>query len=103
MPFEPFKTVFAADGVVVKHMVLAPGAEVPWHFHSQIRDTFYVVCGPITIFTRDPEATTLVDSGSTFQIPERCAHRIVNESDHEVTALLIQGGGDYDLHPLEPR
>ena len=28
------ETVFSTDEVLVKHMVLAPAQDVPWHFHT---------------------------------------------------------------------
>lgn len=97
---QAFESVFSTDEVQVHHMVLAAGEEVPWHFHNYIRDTFYVLQGPVTIFTRDPEATTIVGSGETFQTRDRQPHRVVNAADHEVSVLLIQGIGWYDFQPL---
>ena len=91
-------TVFSLDGVLVKHLVLASGQEVPWHFHSHVRDTFYVVRGPVTICTTDPESEVVVESGNTFQTRERQPHRVFNGSDHDVSVLLIQGLGPYDFH-----
>ena len=95
-----FESVFSTDEVRVNHMILAPGEEVPWHFHNDVRDTFYVLCGPVTIFTREPEAATVIGTGETFQTRERQPHRVVNASDHEVSVLLIQGVGRYDFQPL---
>jgi quercetin dioxygenase-like cupin family protein len=92
--------VFSTDDVQVHHMVLAPGEEVPCHFHNHIRDTFYVLRGPVTIFTREPEATTIIDTGETLQTRDRQAHRVLNSSDHEVSVLLIQGVGKFDFQPL---
>jgi quercetin dioxygenase-like cupin family protein len=96
-------TVFSMIDVVVKHLVLAPGQEVPWHFHNEVRDTFYVVRGPVTIYTSDPDAEVVVEAGHTFQTRERQPHRVFNASDHDVAALLIQGVGRYDFHaaPIE--
>ena len=51
---KAFASVFSTDGVQVNHMVLAPGEEVPWHFHTEVRDTLCVLRGPVTIFTREP-------------------------------------------------
>jgi quercetin dioxygenase-like cupin family protein len=97
---QAFEAVFSTDEIQVHRMVLAPGEEVPWHFHSDVRDTFYVLRGPVTIFTSEPEATTIIDAGGIFQTRERQPHRVVNASDHEVSVLLIQGVGKYDFQPL---
>jgi quercetin dioxygenase-like cupin family protein len=97
---QAYDAVFSTDEVQVHRMVLAPGEEVPWHFHSHVRDTFYVLRGPVTIFTSEPEVTTIIDAGDTFQTRDRQPHRVVNASDHEVSVLLIQGVGKYDFQPL---
>ncbi|HET7012107.1 MAG TPA: cupin domain-containing protein [Anaerolineales bacterium] len=95
-----FERLFSTDDVRVTHMVLAPGDEVPWHFHQHVRDTFYAMRGPVTIFTRDPEGEAILHAGETFQTRIRQPHRVVNTSDREVSVLLIQGVGEYDIQPL---
>ena len=92
--------IFSTDEVRVSHLVLAPGEEVPWHLHSEVRDTFYVLRGPITIYTREPDATTVINAGELLQTRERQPHRVVNISDHEVSFVLIQGVGEYDFRPV---
>jgi quercetin dioxygenase-like cupin family protein len=99
LAFEP---VFSTDEVQVHRMVLAPEEEVPWHFHNHVRDTFYVLRGPVTVYTREPEATTVIDTGQVLQTHDRQPHRVVNESNHEVSVLLIQGVGSFDFQPLPP-
>lgn len=81
-------------------MVLAPGEEVPWHRHGHVLDTFYVLRGPITVFTRDPEGATSVAPGEVFQTGERQPHRVLNPGGGEAEALLIQGVGAYDFQAL---
>ena len=95
-------SLFSTAEVQVHHMILAPGEEVPWHFHNHVQDTFYVLHGPITIFTREPEATTIIGTGETFQTRDRQPHRVVNATDHDVSVLLIQGVGKFDFEPLPP-
>jgi quercetin dioxygenase-like cupin family protein len=92
--------VFSTDEVRVSHLVLAPGEEVPWHLHSEVCDTFYVLRGPITIYTGEPDATTVINTGEILQTRERQPHRVVNTSDREVSFVLIQGVGEYDFQPL---
>lgn len=92
--------LLSTDEVRVHRMVLAPGEEVPWHFHTHVRDTFYVLRGPVTVFTRGPDAIAIIDTGETLQTRDRQPHRVVNTSDHDVSALLIQGVGPFDFQPL---
>jgi quercetin dioxygenase-like cupin family protein len=100
LKIRALEPVFSTDDVQVNHMVLAPGEEVPWHFHNHVRDTFYVLRGPVTIYTREPEATTIVGTGEVLQTRDRQPHRVVNESVHEISIMLIQGVGRFDFQPL---
>ena len=93
----------STDEVQVSRLVLAPGEEVPWHFHSNVADTFYIVSGPVTIHTRAPESTTVLEAGAVFQARERQPHRVVNDSVREVSFVLIQGVGKFDFHELPPK
>ena len=92
--------IFSTDEARVSYLVLAPGEEVPWHLHSDVRDTYYVLRGPVTICTREPEATTVVETGAVLQTRARQPHRVVNVSDHDVSFVLIQGIGRFDFQPL---
>lgn len=100
---QAFESVFSTEDVQVNRMVLAPGEEVPWHFHNHVRDTFYVLRGPVTIFTREPEATITIDNGETFQTRDRQPHRVVNAVDHDVSVLLIQVLENTTLRLFHPR
>jgi quercetin dioxygenase-like cupin family protein len=75
-------------------------SKVPWHLHTEVCDTFYLVRGPVTIYTRVPDETSIGETGDTVQVPAGQAHRVVNESDHDVATILIQGVGTYDFRPV---
>ena len=38
---ERRETVAETDALRVRILTLAAGQEVPWHYHSQVTDTFY--------------------------------------------------------------
>ena len=98
---EPqIQTIFKTGLVQVLHTLLEPGQEVPWHFHSDVRDTFYAVRGPVTIFTRDPDGRIELEPGETFRAERGQAHRVLNETGVPAEFLLIQGIGSYDFNPL---
>ena len=67
---------------------------------QKVRRGWSIPCGRFTIFTREPETTTTIDTGDVFQTRDRQPHRVVNASDHEVSVLLVQGVGRYDFRPL---
>lgn len=50
-------TLVAADGKVqVREFTVAPGAEVPWHYHSEVTDWCYCLEGVISAEIRDRSA-----------------------------------------------
>ena len=97
---QTLERIFSTEEVRVSHLVLAPGEEVPWHFHSDVRDTFYVMRGPVTVYTREPDSTTVINGGEVLQTRKRQPHRVVNGSDHDVAFVLIQGVGKFDFQDL---
>lgn len=101
------ETVYRLPQVRVTHTILDPGEEVPWHHHTQVADTFYVVAGPVRIMTRAPSGSAILAAGEIFRTAVGQPHRVVNESDHAVEFLLIQGVGEHDFHrepaPTEER
>src|SRR5215475_1992352 len=42
-------------GFRISELQLGPRQQVPWHYHSRIQDTFYVLEGRLRIFLRDPK------------------------------------------------
>ena len=40
-------------GFRISELQISPTQQVPWHSHSQIRDTFYVLEGQLRIFLRE--------------------------------------------------
>jgi quercetin dioxygenase-like cupin family protein len=57
-------------GFRVAELQLSPTQKVPWHYHNNISDTFYVVEGTMRLFLQ------------------------------ELTFLIMQGVGEYDYVPL---
>ena len=44
-------------GFRINELQISPTQKVPWHYHSNIKDTFYVLEGKIRIFLRDPKGS----------------------------------------------
>ena len=91
--------VMQTDDVRVLEMTLAPGEEVPWHWHSEVDDMFYCRTGAATIETRAPRNRVVVAAGEKFVVPVRTAHRVHNAGTEPCHVLVIQGIGAYDFQP----
>ena len=47
---------------------ISPTQKVPWHFHNNVSDTFYVLAGSIRIFLQDPKEKVELTPGQSFAV-----------------------------------
>ena len=87
-------------GFRINEIQISPEQQVPWHYHTNIQDTFYVLEGTIRVFMRDPKGEIRLNPGETYSVPARRPHLVVNGGDSSATFLVLQGIGDYDFVPL---
>ncbi len=73
---------------------------MPWPYHSNIRDTFYVIEGHLRIFLREPKEEVRLGPGDTYPVEPRRPHLVTNGGDCSTTFLVLQGVGEYDYVPL---
>src|SRR5512146_3300656 len=81
----------ARPGFRINELQISPTQKVPWHYHSNIRDTFYVLEGNIRIFLRDPNEEVRLVPGDTYSIPPRRPHLVTNDGNSSATFLNLQG------------
>ena len=87
-------------GFRISELQISPTQQVPWHFHSNVADTFYVLDGSIRIFLREPKEEVRLAPGETFTAAPRRPHLVINGGDRSATFLILQGVGEYDFVPL---
>ncbi|MDB5034894.1 MAG: cupin protein [Chlorobi bacterium] len=87
-------------GFRISELQISPTQSVPWHCHSNVQDTFYVIEGEIGILLREPDEEVRLGSGDTHSVPPGRPHRVVNAGEISATFLILQGIGDYDYIPL---
>jgi quercetin dioxygenase-like cupin family protein len=75
---------------------LAPGEIIPWHYHSQSTDHYFVLEGTLTVRTRNPEQFSVVKVGKSHRLTARTTHQISNQSERDCRFLLVQGVGALD-------
>ncbi len=86
-------------GFRISELQISPTQEVPWHFHSKVSDTFYVLEGRILVSLREPEQMVELGPGQTFTVGPTRPHRVQNICDGSATFLILQGIGEYDYVP----
>ncbi|MEM7222358.1 MAG: cupin domain-containing protein [Pseudomonadota bacterium] len=78
-------------------LTLAAGQCVPWHYHSEITDSFVCLEGPMVVETRAPRAAHHLKAGERCAVPPKTAHYVHGEDDGPCKFLLVQGVGVYDF------
>jgi quercetin dioxygenase-like cupin family protein len=87
-------------GFRISELQLSPAQKVPWHYHTNVGDTFYVLEGSIRVFMRDPKQDVTLHVGESFALQAKRPHLVINAGDKSATFLVLQGVGEYDFVPL---
>jgi len=88
------------SGFRINELQISPTQKVPWHYHTNVQDTFYVIEGSIRIFLQDPKQEVALSPGETYSVPARRPHLVTNGGNTSATFLVLQGIGEYDFVPL---
>ncbi len=64
-------------GFRIQELQIGPRQQVPWHYHTNTQDTFYVLT-----------------------VPPKRPHLVVNGGQGSAIFLVLQGIGEYDYVPL---
>jgi quercetin dioxygenase-like cupin family protein len=90
----------ARPGFRITELQISSTQKVPWHYHSNVQDTFYVIEGHLRLFVRNPKEEIRLGPGDTYSVQPRRPHLVTNAGDTPATFLVLQGIGDYDFVPL---
>ena len=98
---EVERLVYHAErpGFRITELQLSPSQKVPWHCHTDVQDTFYVLQGRLRIFMRDPKEDVRLEPGETYAVVARRPHLVTNAGEESVVFLVLQAG-EYDFVPL---
>jgi quercetin dioxygenase-like cupin family protein len=87
-------------GFRISELQISPTQQVPWHYHTSVQDTFYVLQGEIRLFLRDPKEDVRLGPGQTYSVRPGRPHLVTNGGPRSATFLVLQGIGDYDFVAL---
>jgi len=89
----------ARPGFRITELQLSPSQKVPWHCHSNVSDTFYVLEGDLRIYLQEPKEAVRLAPGETYRVAPKRPHLVANGGASSVTFLVLQGIGEYDFVP----
>jgi len=71
--FEVERLVYHTErpGFRIAELQISPNQKVPWHYHNNVQDTFYVLQGHLRIFLRDPKEEVRLAPGEAYSVA-RC-------------------------------
>jgi quercetin dioxygenase-like cupin family protein len=87
-------------GFRINELQISPTQKVPWHYHTNVGDTFYVLEGAIRVFMRGPKDDVTLAAGQSFSLAAGRPHLVANAGETSATFLILQGIGEYDFVPL---
>jgi mannose-6-phosphate isomerase-like protein (cupin superfamily) len=87
-------------GFRITELQISPVQQVPWHRHTNIQDTFYVLEGHLRLYLREPDASVDLQPAEAYAVPPGRPHRVTNAGATSATFLILQGIGTYDYVPL---
>jgi mannose-6-phosphate isomerase-like protein (cupin superfamily) len=87
-------------GFRITELQIGPRQQVPWHYHTRIQDTFYVLEGRLRLFLRDPKEEVPLGPSETYAVRPGRPHLVTNGGDTSAVFLVLQGIGEYDYVPL---
>lgn len=90
------EAVMIGSDVRARLFTLAPGDVIPWHYHPETADHYFVLQGDLTVSIRRPEETKTVGVGCNYRIAPGEPHLITNRSAADCQFLLLQGVGTAD-------
>ena len=90
----------ARPGFRIQELRLSKTQKVPWHYHNNVQDTFYVLEGEIRIFLQDPKEDVRLKPGETYTARAKRPHLVTNAGEKAAAFLVLQGIGEYDFVPL---
>jgi quercetin dioxygenase-like cupin family protein len=90
----------ARPGFRITELQISKSQKVPWHYHNNVQDTFYVLSGTVRLFLRGPKEEVRLGPGDTYSVTPRRPHLVVNGGEGSATFLVLQGIGEYDFVPL---
>lgn len=98
---EHRELVAEGTDIRVQVLTLAAGQCVPWHYHSEISDSFVCLEGQTVVETKAPGETYRLAPGQRCTVDPGAAHTVHGKDNGPCKFMIIQGVGTYDFLPAD--
>jgi quercetin dioxygenase-like cupin family protein len=93
----------ARPGFRIVEMKLGRSQIIPWHYHSDIQDTFYVIAGTIRLRLLGPDQVLSLAPGQSYAVNALRPHCVENGGETSAVFVILQGIGEHDFVALADR
>jgi len=99
--FEVERSAYHAErpGFRIAELQIGPSQQVPWHYHTSVQDSFFVLQGCLRIFLQEPKEDIRLVPGETYTVRPRRPHLVTNSGGDSAVFLVLQFG-EYDFVQL---
>jgi mannose-6-phosphate isomerase-like protein (cupin superfamily) len=88
-------------GFRITELRMSPTQQVPWHRHTNVTDTFYVLAGRVRITLREPDDQIDLAVGESWgPVRPGRPHVVTNPGEETASFLVLQGMGEHDFVTL---
>jgi len=91
-----FEVIMEGEDMRAVVLTLAAGQSVPWHYHTDITDSFVCIEGSLVVETRAPRETHVLSPGQRCEVPPKTAHYVHGKDGGACKFMVLQGVGEYD-------
>ena len=88
--------ILADKNIQARVITLAPKESIPWHYHSETTDHYFVLSGTLDINERSRNCQLSLNAGERHRLGPGIAHFLANNGATDCQFLLLQGSGKYD-------
>ena len=78
-------------GFRITELQLSATQKVPWHTHTNVSDTFYVLEGHMRLFLQNPKEEVNLRPGEVYAVKPKRPHLVTNGATTSLTFLVLQG------------
>lgn len=93
--------IIKTNVVRVRILSLEPDENTAWHFHSEIVDNMFCLCGEIVVRLEDTGEQIKLQPGQRCEIQIGRVHQVANAGATKAQYLLVQGVGRYDFNTID--
>ena len=99
---QQVKLIVKGADVQVREFTVAPGEDIPWHYHTEITDWCYCLDGVVKAEKRNSGdagvSIVYLKTGESCRIDAGVVHRLSTGGEGVCRYLLVQAGGRYDFN-----